>query len=101
MTSRAITIGVYPAESCDYVCFTPLPKQAFVFFIFYSAFLLKDQYEPAARSLLFYLQCTDDDNKELSKRLQYVICIVFFGGDLHYKAIQHFCFSCTKVLKSI
>ena len=24
MTSRAITIGAYPAESCDYVCFAPL-----------------------------------------------------------------------------
>ena len=24
MTSRAITIGAYPAESCDYVCFVPL-----------------------------------------------------------------------------
>ena len=24
MTSRAITIGSYPAESCDYVCFEPL-----------------------------------------------------------------------------
>jgi len=24
MTSRAITIGEYPAESCDYVCFVPL-----------------------------------------------------------------------------
>jgi len=24
VTSRAITIGAYPAESCDYVCFAPL-----------------------------------------------------------------------------
>jgi len=24
MTSRAITIGAYPAESCDYVSFAPL-----------------------------------------------------------------------------
>jgi len=24
MTSRAITIGTYPAESCGYVCFAPL-----------------------------------------------------------------------------
>jgi len=29
------------------------------------------------------------------KRLQYVICIVFFGRDFHYKAVQHFRFSCT------
>jgi len=28
--------------------------------------------------------------------LQYVIGIVFFGRDFHYKAIQHFRFSCTK-----
>jgi len=48
MTSHAITIGAYPAESCDYVCFASLPKQPFVFFIFYTAFLLNDQYEPAA-----------------------------------------------------
>jgi len=25
MTSPAITIGAYPAESCDYVCLAPLP----------------------------------------------------------------------------
>jgi len=31
-----------------------LPKQPFAFFIFYSAFLLNDQQEPAARSLQFY-----------------------------------------------
>jgi len=24
MTSRIITVGTYPAESCDYVCFAPL-----------------------------------------------------------------------------
>jgi len=35
--------------------------------------------------------------QELSKRLQYVVCIVFFGRDFHYKAIQHFRSSCTKV----
>jgi len=33
----------------------------------------------------------------VSKRLQYVICIDCFGRDIHYKAIQHFRFSCTKV----
>jgi len=30
------------------------------------------------------------------KRLQYVICIICSGRDIHYKAIRHFCFSCTK-----
>ena len=33
----------------------------------------------------------------LSKRLQDVSCIVCFGRDIYYKAIQHFRFSCTKV----
>ena len=27
--------------------------------------------------------------------MQYVICIVCFGRDIHYKAIQHFRISCT------
>jgi len=30
-------------------------------------------------------------------RLQYVICIVCFGRDIHHKAFQQFRFSCTKV----
>jgi len=30
--------------------------------------------------------------------LQYVVCIVFFGRDFHYKAIQHFRISCNKVI---
>jgi len=29
--------------------------------------------------------------------LQYVTCIVCFGRDIHYNAIQHFRFSCTNV----
>jgi len=49
-----------------------------------------------ARSLQFNLKCTGDDNRELSKRLQYVVDIVFIGRDFHYKALQHFSFSCTK-----
>ena len=40
-----------------------LPKQPFAFFIFHSAFLLSVQQEPAAWSLHFNLQCTDDDNR--------------------------------------
>ena len=42
---------------------TSLPKQPLAFFIHYSAFLLNDQWEPAAWSLQFNLQCTDDDNR--------------------------------------
>ena len=46
VTSRAITIGTYPAESCDYVCFAPLRhywNSLLRFSFFYSAFLLNDQ----------------------------------------------------------
>jgi len=32
---------------------------------------------------------------------QYVICIGFFGSDIHYKAIQHFRFWCTKIVYHI
>ena len=42
---------------------TSLPKQPFAFFIFHSDFLLSVQQEPAAWSLQFNLQCTDDDNR--------------------------------------
>ena len=38
--------------------------------------------------------------QELSRRLLYVICIVCFDRDIHYKAIQHFRFSCTKYFLS-
>jgi len=39
MTSRAITIGAYPAESCDYVCFAPLChyRNSFLRFSFFAA----------------------------------------------------------------
>jgi len=40
MTSRAITIGAYPAESCDYLCFAPLRhyRNSFLRFSFLQRF---------------------------------------------------------------
>jgi len=46
VTSRAITISAYPAESCDYAWFAPLRhyrNSLLRFSFFYSAFLLNDQ----------------------------------------------------------
>jgi len=73
---------------------TSLPKQPFAFCIFDSVFLLNDQKEPAAWSLQFNLQCTDDDNRS-HRNVCNMSFVSFSFFDFHYKAIQHSRLSCT------
>jgi len=41
-------------------------------------------------------KCTDDDNSSY-RNVCIVVLIIFFGRDFHYKAVQHFRFSCTNL----
>jgi len=67
MTSSAITIDTYPAESCDYVCFAPLRhywNSLLRFSFFYSAFLLNEwPIRTCSKITAVLLICTDDDNR--------------------------------------
>jgi len=76
---------------------TSLSKQSFAFVIFFTALFScmtnknLQQHHCNSTAMHWWWQ------QELSKRLQYVICIVCFGRDIHCKAIQHFRFSCAGV----
>jgi len=50
------------------------------------------------RSLPFNFKCSGDGSRSYRNVCKNVVYIVFFGHYFHYKAIQHFYFSCTNSL---
>jgi len=65
MTSRAITIPMYPAESRDYACFAPLRhyRNSLSNFHVSQRFSPDCPQELAGRSLQFNFKFTDDDSR--------------------------------------
>ena len=54
-------------------------------------------YDVTAKSLQFNCKHTDGCRRSYRNLSKKVICVVICDRCFHYRALQHFCFSCTKV----